>query len=118
MKIAGLLQKHHRGDTRVMPAEEILAMATGAASSLFTGLSGELREGAHADLLLIDPEQPAMTPNYDLTANLVYSATGSVVDTTICAGRVLMEGRRVPGEEEVIAQARGRAARLLEKSGD
>lgn len=118
MKIAGLLQKHHRGDTRVMPAEEILAMATGAASSLFTGLSGELREGAHADLLLIDPEQPAMTPTYDLTANLVYAATGAVVDTTICAGRVLMEGRRVPGEEEVIAQARGRAARLLEKSGD
>jgi 5-methylthioadenosine/S-adenosylhomocysteine deaminase len=37
---------------------------------------------------------------------MVYSADSSVIDTVICGGRVLMQNRRVPGEEEIIERAR------------
>jgi 5-methylthioadenosine/S-adenosylhomocysteine deaminase len=47
-----------------------------------------------------------------LDAGLVYAASGSVVDTTVVAGRVLMRGGVVEGEDEVVARARERAQRL------
>jgi cytosine/adenosine deaminase-related metal-dependent hydrolase len=42
----------------------------------------------------------------------VYAAHGNVVDTTICDGVVLMRGRRVKGEAEIIEGA-GNVARDL-----
>jgi cytosine/adenosine deaminase-related metal-dependent hydrolase len=42
----------------------------------------------------------------------VYAAGGSVVDTVVVAGEALMRDRVVPGMEEVVAEVRGRAARL------
>jgi cytosine/adenosine deaminase-related metal-dependent hydrolase len=48
----------------------------------------------------------------DLSADLVYAASGSVVDTTIVAGRPLMRGGEVEGEEEIVARVAERARRL------
>ncbi|MGV1050119.1 MAG: amidohydrolase, partial [Solirubrobacterales bacterium] len=48
----------------------------------------------------------------ELTAGLVYAASGSVVDTTVVAGRVLMRGGVLPEEEEIVARAAERARRL------
>ena len=48
----------------------------------------------------------------DLVANLVYAAAGSVVDTTVVAGRVLMRGGVVEGADEVRERTVERAARL------
>ena len=47
-----------------------------------------------------------------LDADLVYAASGAVVDTTVVAGRVLMRGGEVPEAAEVVARARERAQRL------
>lgn len=57
-----------------------------------------------------------MVPVHDLTSNLVYSASGSFVDTTIVDGRILMQGGKVEGEEEIIANARRVAERLIPKN--
>jgi 5-methylthioadenosine/S-adenosylhomocysteine deaminase len=43
---------------------------------------------------------------------LVYAASGSIVDTTVVAGRALMRGGVVEGTDEVVARARERADRL------
>jgi 5-methylthioadenosine/S-adenosylhomocysteine deaminase len=70
-----------------------------------------LAAGKPADFLLLrgsDPELSAGEPD----ADLVYAAGGSVVDTTVVAGRVLMRGRVVPGVEEIVAEVRARAKRL------
>ncbi len=48
----------------------------------------------------------------DLAANLVYAATGAVVDTTVVAGRVLMRKHEVDGAEEILAEVRQRVPRL------
>ena len=56
-------------------------------------------------------EAPELEPGH-LIDNLVYSASGAVVDTTVVAGRVLMRARAVDGEEEVRARALERARGL------
>ncbi len=48
----------------------------------------------------------------DLHSDLVYAASGSVVDTTVVGGRVLMRGGEIPGLEEIVARAVERARRL------
>ena len=47
-----------------------------------------------------------------VSANLVYATSGSVVDTTVVAGQVLMRGGKVEGEAEVRAGAIESARRL------
>ena len=47
-----------------------------------------------------------------LTSDLVYSASGNVVDSVICDGRVIMRQREVANEREILADAR-RAAQAL-----
>jgi len=45
------------------------------------------------------------------------SADGSVVDTTIVDGKILMREGVIPGEEEVIAKANQRAHKLIKSYG-
>jgi len=105
MKFAALLQKFASGDPTVAPASEVYEMATlGGARAL--GLDcGLIEEGRLADIALIDLRRAELNPAHDLKSLLVYSAHGNVVDTVICDGQVLMKGRRVPGEAEIVRRA-------------
>ena len=47
-----------------------------------------------------------MLGDYNLIANLVYSADSSVLDTLICDGKILMRNGKVEGEEEILARNR------------
>ena len=49
--------------------------------------------------------RPELNPRHDLRSLLVYSAHGNVVDTVICDGQVLMKGRKVAGEAEIVRKA-------------
>jgi 5-methylthioadenosine/S-adenosylhomocysteine deaminase len=115
MKVASLLQKFQTNNQTVLPVYDAFKMATlNGAKSL--GLnSGVIEEGKLADILLIDLKHPTMTPNHDLISNLVYSANGSVVTTTICEGNVLMLDRKVKDEIEVIEKSHEHAVKLVEK---
>jgi 5-methylthioadenosine/S-adenosylhomocysteine deaminase len=110
MKAFALVQKHRAGDPAAVTAGETLAIATGARSPLLGG-SGVLAVGEPADLLLVRREALELTPG-ELVANLVYAASGSVVDSTVVAGRVLMRGGEIEGADEVVARARERAEGL------
>ncbi|NBF41495.1 MAG: amidohydrolase family protein [Spirochaetes bacterium] len=118
MKLAALLQKHHYGDPTLLPAEETLAVATGARSTVFGshGVGGALAEGGPADLVLVDVTAPRMTPSHNLVSNLVYAADSSVVDTVICDGELLMEHGSVAEEETVVAEASRCAAELVRRA--
>lgn len=105
MKFATLMQKAHRWDQTVMPAYEVYEMATINGAKALGLNAGVIEEGKLADVLLIDLKKPEMTPNHDLISNLVYSANGSCVDTTICNGKILMQNRKVVGEEELLEKA-------------
>lgn len=106
MKTSALVQKAWRSDPKAMPLEELIAMATVNGARALGLNTGELREGAMADLLLINTESPAFLSPGSFAANLVYSAHSDCIDTVIVAGKPVMRARKVEGEEEILAKAR------------
>lgn len=109
LKVFALSQRHAAGDPTVLPAEEAWEIATGARAPLLS--DGPLRVGGPADFLLLRPSAYELGIG-DLHADLVYAASGSVVDTTVVGGRVLMRGGGVEGAEEILARAAERARGL------
>jgi 5-methylthioadenosine/S-adenosylhomocysteine deaminase len=110
MKHLALVQKHAERDPAAMPATEAWAVATGQRAPAL-GQPGHLAVGEPADFLLVRSDAPELTPG-DLTANLVYAAAGSVVDTTVVAGRVVMRSSEIGDEADVRAGAIASARRL------
>jgi 5-methylthioadenosine/S-adenosylhomocysteine deaminase len=109
------LHKVHNLDPTAAPAWEVLGLATRLGGRAF-GRSdlGALREGALADVIVIDVNQPHLTPMYNPYSHLVYAARGSDVIHAVCHGRVLMSDRRLEtmDEAEVLAKARELGAAL------
>lgn len=115
LKFAALLSKHETADPTSLPAKEALAMATSWAARAFGIDAGEIAVGRLADMILVDLSNPFLFPGHDLAADLVYSAAGRAVRTTICDGKVLMEDGVIPDEAEVRAEVRARLSRLTGK---
>lgn len=113
MKLASLLGKAWRKDPEALPADEVFRAATEAGASAIGLEAGRVEEGMLADLCLVDLNIPAFTPNHHFISNLVYAANGSCIDTVICDGKVLMQDRKVPGEEKIMEQAARQAYKLV-----
>ncbi len=109
LKLFALAQKHAVADPTALEAGEAWAVATGARAPLLGATP--LAAGEPADFLLLRRDAPEVGIG-DLTEDLVYAATGAVVDTTVIAGEVLMRGGEIPGLDEVLARAAERAHRL------
>ena len=119
VKIGALLQKQHYHDPTVLPASTILRMATidGARALGLEKSIGSLEVGKKADIILVNLEEPHLTPIHDPYATIVYSASGSDVDTVIVDGEVVMEGREVKtlDEAETLEKAEKTAQDLLSR---
>lgn len=113
MKLASLLSKAWRKDPEAVPAGQIFRAATEQGASIFGLKTGRIAEGYLADLCLVDLNLPAFTPNFNFVSNLVYAANGSCIDTVICDGKVLMQDRKVPGEEEILERSAQIAFNLM-----
>lgn len=111
MKTSAMVQKAWRNDPSAMPLDDILSMATENAGNGLGLNIGRLEEGAEADLLIIDTENYSFLSPGSFLANLIYSAHSDCVDSVICKGRFVMKNRIVPGEKEILADAR----RMLDK---
>jgi 5-methylthioadenosine/S-adenosylhomocysteine deaminase len=109
LKLFALAQKHAAADPTAIEAGEAWAVATGARAPLLGATP--LEAGAPADFLLLRAAAPELSIG-DLTSDLVYAATGAVVDTTVVAGKVLMRGGEIEGLDEIAARAAERAHRL------
>jgi 5-methylthioadenosine/S-adenosylhomocysteine deaminase len=109
LKLFALTQKHAAGDPAAIDAADAWAVATGARAPLLGATP--LAVGAPADFLLLRPDAPELGIG-DLTTDLVYAASGAVVDTTVVAGQVLMRNGEIAGLDEIVAQAAKRAHRL------
>jgi 5-methylthioadenosine/S-adenosylhomocysteine deaminase len=109
MKVFALAQKFASDDPATLPAAEVLAIATGQRSALLGGRP--LQVGAPADVVLVRTDLPEIEPG-DLAANLVYAATGTVVDTVVVDGDVVLRGRQAADEVEIVAEVKRRAERL------
>jgi 5-methylthioadenosine/S-adenosylhomocysteine deaminase len=116
---AALLAKAARRDACAGRIGEVLPLCQRGGELLGLPGYGELREGALADLVLLDPCHPAMIPEHDPFANLLYSLPERSVHTVIVAGRVLVrEGRLLDLDlEELRRRAAEAASRLKQAAG-
>jgi 5-methylthioadenosine/S-adenosylhomocysteine deaminase len=112
MKYASLLAKFFSHDPTMLPARETFDFATKTAANIFRLDPWEIKVGNRPDIILVDLARPEFIPNFDIYSDIVYASNGHAVDTVICMGKVLMEGRYVPGEEEIMSKAK-QAARTL-----
>jgi 5-methylthioadenosine/S-adenosylhomocysteine deaminase len=124
MKLTALFNKIRFRDPEVMPAWEVLRMATvGGAHALGLGdRIGSLEPGKQADLICVDLGAANLLPVLDepirtLVPNLVYAGTGKEVRDVVVAGRVLMRDRRVLtlSESDVCAEAQHEAEQLAQR---
>jgi 5-methylthioadenosine/S-adenosylhomocysteine deaminase len=117
MRSAALLHKVFAQDPTVLPAYQVLELATtGGARCL--GLDqeiGQLKPGYKADVILVDLNKPHLSPRHDLAAHLVYAALASDVHTVIADGKILMQAGQVLTlrEKEIIEQVEERARKLV-----
>ena len=115
MKLASLLGKAWRKDPEAIPAPDIFRTATEGGAAAVGLNAGRIAEGCLADLCLVDLHIPAFTPNHNFISNLVYASNGSCIDTVICDGKVLMQDRKVPGEDEILARTAEIAYNLIKR---
>jgi 5-methylthioadenosine/S-adenosylhomocysteine deaminase len=124
MKLTALFNKIKYRDPTVMPAWEVLRMATieGAAAIGLGDQIGSLEPGKQADLILVDLTAPNLSPVLDgpvrnIVPNLIYAASGHEVQTVIIAGRVVVaEGRVLTADEAAIqAEAQAQAGALARR---
>jgi len=116
MRSGALLQKVTTGDPTVLPAYEVLKMATvNGARAIGRGEElGQIREGMLADLILVDLEKPHLSPGFDPVANLVYCGKSSDVDTVMVNGRIVVEkGKLLTLNPMALCRAADRRAREI-----
>jgi len=116
MDFLSKLHKVKHLDPTVLPAQEVLVLATrGGAEAIGLGdQTGSLEVGKRADLVIVDTRKPHLTPLYDPASHLVYAASGSDVRDVIIDGRVVVRDRTVltVKVEEVMTAVEGLARKI------
>lgn len=121
MHLTALIHKGRHLNSKVLPAEKILEMATidGARCLLWDDEIGSLEKGKKADLIIIDPVSAGSLPIHDPISNLVYSMHSNNVEASMCDGQWLMRDRKIltVDEGEVLKLARERASDIVRRAG-
>jgi len=116
MRFAALLHKSATGNPEVMPAVQVLELATrrGAEAIGLGDRIGSLEPGKEADLITVSMDGARQTPMFNPISHLVYVSRGDDVRTTIVAGRVLMRDGvvRTLKPDEVLRDARAMGVRV------
>ena len=97
MDSAAKLHKVHLLDPTVMDARTVFRMATRGGARVL-GLEsrvGSLEAGKKADIIILDLDQPHLTPLYNIYSHLVYAARGADVTRVIINGRTVMKDRQL-----------------------
>lgn len=92
LHLAALLHKGHHLDPTILPANQVLTMATAnGAKAQGRNNTGTLEVGKQADIIALDLQNPHLFPNLDPLALVCYSAQGSDVAMTMVDGNILYE---------------------------
>ena len=119
-KMANALQKHHNrhpnaawGEIPGMLFEGNAAIA----ARYFSTPVGRLAPGCSADVVVSDYIPPTELTDANINGHLLFGASGRSVVTTVAAGRVLMQDRKLLeiDQIEVLAKARECAKKVWER---
>jgi 5-methylthioadenosine/S-adenosylhomocysteine deaminase len=116
--LAGLVQKNHRWDAAVLPAQELLDLATieGARALGQEGALGSIEVGKRADFSLFRLDHPTLQPARPeaIVSHLAYAAADDAIDSVYVDGRCVVDRRRlVGGDWETIRRDLDRVADTL-----
>ncbi len=97
MDSAAKIHKVMSLNSTAMSAQTVLQAATIGGAKLLglEKLIGSIEVGKSADIILIDMNQPHLTPVYNYYSHLVYAARGADVKTSIINGKIVMKERKL-----------------------
>ncbi|HID48481.1 MAG TPA: TRZ/ATZ family hydrolase, partial [Chromatiales bacterium] len=115
MRSAAFLAKGSSRDPQVLPAAEVLAMATinGARALGIADETGSIEVGKAADFCAVNLDEPETQPVHHVISTLVYAAARHQVSDVWVAGRQLLAQRRLQTLDE--ADIKQRAATWSER---
>lgn len=129
MRLAGLLHSGVHKEAGILPAEDLLAMATirGAEALGLEEDIGSLEVGKKADFVILDVTTLGCAPfdssqvlegGFDPVTAVVYSCTGANVESVIVDGQILVENHVLLGvsEQDIITNAKAAIQRIRTRS--
>lgn len=119
-KVANILHKHHLCDANAAWTEVphmLFENNAKIAGRYFKRPLGVLKEGAAADIIVLDYIPPTGMNENNVNSHILFGMTGHNVVTTIANGKVLMQNRQFTGfdEAELMAKVREGARRLASR---
>ena len=96
IRLAGYMQKTFAKNPAVLPAVELVRMATinGARALQLDHLIGSLEVGKRADIIILDADSPSLTPNFDPHTTIATCVTRADVRHVIVDGNVVVRDRK------------------------
>ncbi len=120
MRCAYLLHRLANHDPRVafMEAPQLLLQNNAEICERQFGIRlGELAEGRPADMAILDYRPPTPLSEANFLGHLIFGMVDATVDTTVCRGRILMQGKQVLSmdEERIAARSRELAPQMWKR---
>ena len=120
MRCAYLLHRLANNDPRVAFLEAprlLLENNADIAERQFGIRLGEIAEGRPADLAILDYQPPTALNESNFLGHLIFGLVDATVDTTVCRGKVLMQGKKILSmdEERIAARSRELAPQMWER---
>lgn len=102
MNSAAKLHKVNLLDPTTMPAETVLEMATTQGARVLAAENeiGSLEPGKKADLIVLDMNQPHLTPLFNIPSHMVYAARARDVVHSVINGSIVMRNRQLTTLDE------------------
>jgi cytosine/adenosine deaminase-related metal-dependent hydrolase len=120
MRCAYLLHRLANLDPRVafVEAPKLLLENNATIAERQFGLRlGEIAEGRPADLAILDYRPPTILNESNFLGHLLFGLVDAVVDTTVCRGKILMQGKKILSmdEERIAARSRELAPQMWQR---
>jgi putative selenium metabolism protein SsnA len=120
MRCAYLLHRLANHDPRVafMEAPQLLLQNNADIVERQFGIRvGEIAEGRPADLAIMDYQPPTPLSEANFLGHLIFGLVDATVDTTVCKGKILMQGKKIVtmDEERIAARSRELAPQMWQR---
>ncbi|WP_252214285.1 putative aminohydrolase SsnA [Clostridium sp. VAP41] len=111
MKVENIIHKHNLSNSNVGFVETnkmLFENNRNIAGKYFTKPLGILKEGAYADLIIVDYNPLTTMNENNLNGHIMFGMSGRGVDTTIINGRVVMKNRKIMtvNEDKIFKESR------------
>lgn len=120
MRAAYLLHRLANRDPRIAFIEApklLLENNANIAERQFGIRVGEIAEGRPADLAIMDYWPPTALSEANFLGHLIFGLVDATVDTTVCKGKILMQGKKIltMDEERIAARSRELAPHMWQR---